>query len=87
MHITNTEIKYLFYTNTAKDSGFQLPDGISVRKRMPKMFVDGMTEMNLGKRLFLHILSKVAVNTVKGYGRCSGNTTVSVTGWWYARQS
>lgn len=59
-------MKYLFYTNTAKDSGFQLPDGISVRKRMPKMFVDGMTEMNLGKRLFLHILSKVAVNTVKG---------------------
>ena len=30
------------------------------------MFVDGMTEMNLGRRLFLHILSKVAVNTFKG---------------------
>lgn len=59
-------MKYLFYTNTDKASDFQLPRGISIRKRMPMMFVDGMIEMNLGKRLFLHILSRVAINTFKG---------------------
>lgn len=59
-------MKYLFYTNTGKAPDLQLPHGISIRKRMPRMFVDGMTEMNLGKRLFLRILSRVTINTFKG---------------------
>lgn len=58
--------KYLFYTNTGKVSDLQLPEGISIRKRMPRMFVEGMTEMNLGKRIFRHVLSRVAINAFKG---------------------
>ena len=30
------------------------------------MFVEGMTEMNLGRRIFLRILSQVTINTFKG---------------------
>lgn len=59
-------MKYVFYANTGKTSDFQLPDGLSIRKRMPRIFVDGMTEMNLGKKVFFHILSQVAINTLKG---------------------
>ena len=59
-------MKYLFFTNTNKASDLQLPHGISIRKRMPRMFVEGMAETNLGKRLFLRILSQVAINTFKG---------------------
>lgn len=59
-------MKYLLYTNIGNVSDVQLPQGISIRKRIPRMFVEGMTEMNLGRRIFLRILSQVAINTFKG---------------------
>ena len=59
-------MNYLFFTNTGKAADLQLPCGISIRKRIPRMFVDGMTEMNLGKRLYLLILFRAAINTFRG---------------------